>query len=62
VGPEFQRALDLNPNFLGFTLSLDGRSDQAIEHLELAIRVSPHDPQNALFNRFRRGPLSSWVL
>jgi adenylate cyclase len=53
---ELQRALDLNPNFaaargfLGAALTLDGRSDQAIEHLEQAIRMSPHDPQNALFN------------
>jgi adenylate cyclase len=53
---ELQRALDLNPNFavargfLGFALALDGRSDQGIEHLEQAIRMSPHDPQNALFN------------
>ena len=41
---EFQRALDLNPNFaaahgyLGFALVLDGRSDQAIDHVEQAIR------------------------
>jgi tetratricopeptide (TPR) repeat protein len=53
---ELHRALDLNPNFaaargfLGAALTLDGRSDQAIEHLEQAIRMSPHDPQNALFN------------
>ena len=53
---EFQRALDLNPNFaaaqgyLGVALALDGRSDQAIPHLEQAIRTSPHDPQNAVFN------------
>ena len=53
---ELQRALDLNPNFaaargfLGAALTLDGRSDQAIEHLEQAICMSPHDPQNALFN------------
>jgi adenylate cyclase len=53
---EFQRALDLNPNFaaahgyLGFALVCDGRSDQAIDHIEQAIRMSPHDPQNALFN------------
>ena len=53
---EFQRALDLNPNFaaahgyLGFALALDGRSDQAIDHIEQAIRMSPHDPQNAIFN------------
>jgi tetratricopeptide (TPR) repeat protein len=53
---EFQRALDLNPNFaaahgfLGCALAFDGRSDQAIDHIEQAIRMSPHDPQNALFN------------
>ena len=53
---EFQRALDLNPNFaaahgyLGFALALDGRSEQAIDHIEQAIRMSPHDPQNAIFN------------
>jgi TolB-like protein/Flp pilus assembly protein TadD len=53
---EFQRALDLNSNFaaahgfLGCALAFDGRSDQAIDHIELAIRMSPHDPQNALLN------------
>ena len=53
---EFQHALDLNPNFaaahgyLGMALALDGRSDQAIDHIEQAIRMSPHDPQNAIFN------------
>jgi adenylate cyclase len=53
---EFQRALDLNPNFaaahgyLGFTLVLGGRSDESIDHCEQAIRLSPHDPQNAVFN------------
>jgi tetratricopeptide (TPR) repeat protein len=53
---EFQRALDLNPNFaaahgyLGFALALDGRSVQAIDHIEQAIRMSPHDPHNAIFN------------
>jgi tetratricopeptide (TPR) repeat protein len=52
---EFQRALDLNPNFaaahgyLGLALALDGRSDQAIAHMDQAIRMSPHDPQNAIF-------------
>ncbi len=52
----FQRALDLNPNFaaahgyLGWALAFDGRSEQAIPHLEQAIRLSPHDPQNAIFN------------
>jgi TolB-like protein/Flp pilus assembly protein TadD len=53
---EFQRALDLNPNFaaahgfLGCALAFDARSDQAIEHIEQAIRMSPYDPQNALLN------------
>jgi TolB-like protein len=53
---EFGRALDLNPNFaaahgyLGAALAHDGRSDEAIPHLQLAIRLSPHDPQNAIFN------------
>src|SRR5262249_26562490 len=53
---EFERALDLNPNFaaahgyLGFALAVDGRSAQAIAHSEQAIRMSPHDPQNAVFN------------
>src|SRR6266446_3628152 len=53
---EFQRALDLNLNFaaahgfLGCALAFDGRSDQAIDHIEQAIRMSPHDPQNALLN------------
>ncbi|HEY5759711.1 MAG TPA: adenylate/guanylate cyclase domain-containing protein, partial [Steroidobacter sp.] len=53
---EFLRALALNPNFaaahgyLGWALSFDGRSDDAITHLEEAIRLSPHDPQNAIFN------------
>ena len=53
---EFQRTLDLNPNFaaahgyLAMALALDGRSEKAIEHAEQAIHMSPHDPQNAIFN------------
>jgi adenylate cyclase len=53
---QFQRALQLNPNFaaahgyLGLALALGGRPDQAIAHSEEAIRMSPHDPQNAVFN------------
>jgi adenylate cyclase len=53
---EFRRALDLNPNFaaahgyLGWTLAFDGQSDEATKHLEEALRMSPHDPQNAIFN------------
>ncbi len=53
---EFQQALEINPNFaaahgyLGTALAFDGQSEQAIQHSELALRLSPHDPQNAIFN------------
>jgi TolB-like protein len=53
---EFRRVLDLNPNFaaahgyLGQALTHAGRPDEAIPNLERAIRLSPHDPQNAVFN------------
>lgn len=53
---EFRRAIDLNPNFaaahgyLGWTLAFDGQSEEAAKHLSEAIRLSPHDPQNAVFN------------
>ena len=53
---EFRRALALNPNFaaahgyLGWTLAFDGQTEQAGAHLEEAIRMSPHDPQNTIFN------------
>ena len=53
---EFQRALQLNPNFaaahgyLGWALAFDGQSDNAMIHLQEALRMSPHDPQNAIFN------------
>jgi TolB-like protein/class 3 adenylate cyclase/Flp pilus assembly protein TadD len=49
---EFKRALDINPNFaaahghLGNALACDGQADAAIPHLEQALRMSPHDPQN----------------
>ncbi len=52
---QFQRSIDLNPNFaaahgyFGWALALDGQSDRAIPHLEQAIRMNPHDPQNAIF-------------
>ena len=66
---EFQRALDLNPNFaaahgyLALALAFDGQSDQAIAHREQAIRMSPHDPQNAIFNLGISGrPLSGGPL
>jgi len=53
---QFRRALQLNPNFaaahgyLGWTLAFDDQSDNAMTHLEEAMRMSPHDPQNAIFN------------
>ncbi|MGA9512888.1 MAG: adenylate/guanylate cyclase domain-containing protein, partial [Pseudolabrys sp.] len=53
---EIQRALDLNPNFaaahgyLGLALSVGGALEESIVHSERAIRLSPHDPQNAIFN------------
>lgn len=53
---EFQHALALNPNFaaahgyLGWALVFDGQVEQANEHLEEAIRLSPQDAQNAIFN------------
>jgi TolB-like protein/Flp pilus assembly protein TadD len=53
---EYLRALELNPNFaaahgyLGFALALAGRTDEALGHLGQATRMSPHDPQNAIFN------------
>jgi adenylate cyclase len=52
---QFQRSIDLNPNFaaahgyFGWALALDGQSDRAIPHLEQAIHMNPHDPQNAIF-------------
>ena len=38
---------------------VDGRSDQAIDHLEQALRMSPHDPQNAIFNMASPSPIIS---
>jgi TolB-like protein len=51
----FHAALDLNPNFaaahgyLAWALSFDGRSNEAIYHANLAIRMSPRDPLNCIF-------------
>jgi len=53
---EFQHALQLNPNFaaahgyLGWALGFDGQFDKSMIHLQEALRMSPHDPQNAIFN------------
>jgi TolB-like protein len=51
---EFQRALDLNPNFavaynfLGRAVAFDGRHEEAIGYFQQALRMSPHDPLIAM--------------
>jgi adenylate cyclase len=51
----YSRAVELNPNFAaahgywGYALAFDGRSEEAIERLSLAMRMSPHDRQNAIY-------------
>jgi tetratricopeptide (TPR) repeat protein len=53
---EYQRAIDLNPNFaaahgyLGYALAMAERTDEGIAHLKQAIQMSPQDTQNAIFN------------
>jgi Flp pilus assembly protein TadD len=34
---------------LGLRLAFDGRSEEAIERMSLAMRMSPHDRQNAIY-------------
>jgi TolB-like protein/Tfp pilus assembly protein PilF len=52
---EFQRALDLNPNFaaaygyLGWAVVFDGRHEEATKYFQQAFRMSPHDPLIAFF-------------
>jgi TolB-like protein len=51
----FLRALSLNPNsaaahgYLGHVFAFAGRDREAIEHAELAMRLSPVDPETAFF-------------
>lgn len=51
----FQRAVSLNPNsaaahgYLGHIFCFSGRDGEAIEHAELAMRLSPLDPEMAFF-------------
>jgi TolB-like protein/Flp pilus assembly protein TadD len=51
----YMRALDLNPNFAtaygysGWALAFDGQSEEAVNHFEQALRMSPHDPLKAFF-------------
>ena len=47
---EFETAIDLNPSFaqayyaLGNSLTISGRPEEGIPHIESAMRLSPHDP------------------
>jgi tetratricopeptide (TPR) repeat protein len=51
----FRRALSLNPNsaaahgYLGHVFAFAGRDREAIEHAELAMRLSPLDPETTFF-------------
>jgi adenylate cyclase len=51
----FRTAIDLNPNFaaaygyVGWALTFDGQSDNALTNLQQAIRMSPRDPLNGFF-------------
>ena len=53
---EFKLAIELNPNFaiaygyLGWALSFDGQSEEAIHYFQQALRMSPHDPLKAFFH------------
>ena len=55
----FRTAIDLNPNFaaaygyVGWALTFDGQSDDALTNLQQAIRMSPRDPLNGFFFRRR---------
>lgn len=52
---EFTKAINLNPNFAaaygwrGFTRAHGGQTEDAISDVELSLRLSPIDPQNAIF-------------
>ena len=54
-----EHALELNPSLavthcgLGDSLAYEGRLDEAIEHFEAAIRLSPHDPFRWAFYSYR---------
>ncbi|MCP4319955.1 MAG: tetratricopeptide repeat protein [Hyphomicrobiales bacterium] len=54
-----EHALELNPCLavtycgLGDSLAYEGRLDEAIEHFEVAIRLSPHDPFRWAFYSYR---------
>ena len=52
---QYRRAVELNPNFAaghgywGYALAFDGRAEEAIERMSLAMRMSPHDRQNVIY-------------
>lgn len=52
---QYRRCVDLNPNFAaahgywGYALAFDGRSEEAIERMSRAMRMSPHDRQNPIY-------------
>lgn len=54
-----QYALELNPCLavthcgLGDSLAYEGRLDEAIEHFEIAVKLSPHDPFRWAFYSYR---------
>jgi adenylate cyclase len=51
----FGRAIELNPNFalahglMGLPLARSGKPDAALEAVDRALRMSPHDPFNSFF-------------
>lgn len=51
----FNTALDLNPNFApavgfaGFAMALDGRSEEALDWLERAVKMNPKDPFSNMY-------------
>jgi TolB-like protein len=51
----FRLAIDLNPNFAtafgfaGNALAFDGRTGEALQYFERAMRMSPRDPFNSIF-------------
>jgi TolB-like protein/Tfp pilus assembly protein PilF len=56
---KYKEAIHLNPNFatahyvLGFVLRNIGKAEEALSHLETAMRLSPHDPDITLFQQIR---------
>jgi TolB-like protein/Flp pilus assembly protein TadD len=55
AGAAFRSALTLDPNFaaaegfFGYALVMAGRRAEGLAHIQRALRLSPHDPDNAIF-------------